>query len=138
MYNSRPRRTNYDGYSKGFAVPENYSGNAFRESGTERVYEEKSISVPDTDADEVKEVVEVKDTAAAEGVSEPVAKIFEKEQKRKGSGLFGSGFGFNVGNIFKGGIGFEELLIIGLIFLIAQSDNNDDIIVLLALLLFIN
>ena len=46
-------------------------------------------------------------------------------------------FGFNVGKLFSGGIGVEELLIIGLILLIAQSENNEDIIVLLALLLFI-
>ena len=39
---------------------------------------------------------------------------------------------------FCGGmIGIEDLLIIGLIFLIAQKENNEDIIVLLALLLFI-
>ena len=50
----------------------------------------------------------------------------------------GSGIGFNVGRLFRGGIGFEELLIIALILLISQNDNNDDIIVLLALLLYIS
>ena len=29
MYNSRPRKMNYGGYSAPFTVPENYSGNAF-------------------------------------------------------------------------------------------------------------
>ena len=30
MYNSRPRRIGYDSFPESFAVPENYSGNAFR------------------------------------------------------------------------------------------------------------
>ena len=40
----------------------------------------------------------------------------------------------------KGGIGFEELLILGLVLLISQSDegeNNNDLAFLLLLLLFI-
>ena len=50
------------------------------------------------------------------------------------SNLFGSlGSAFP----FSHGLGFEELLIIGLILLISQSDTDDDVILLLALLLFV-
>lgn len=133
MYNSRPRKINYDGYPEGFAVPENYSGNAFREN----------VPEPDYPTEEtlhdafVEEVVDEQVAGTAEEAAQPVAKIVEEKQKRGGSLFSRSGFGFNIGNLFGGSIGFEELLIIGLIFLIAQSENNEDIIVLLALLLFI-
>ena len=133
MYNSRPRKINYDGYPEGFAVPENYSGNAFRENVPEPDYPTEE---PLHDAF-VEEVVDEQVAGTAEEAAQPVAKIVEEKQKRGGSLFSRSGFGFNIGNLFGGSIGFEELLIIGLIFLIAQSENNEDIIVLLALLLFI-
>ena len=130
MYNSRPRRTNYDGYPEWLVVPENYSGNAFRES-VEKIIdeiEEESAGREDEGCAEGMEAAQIS--------AEPVHKAFEENHK-KGGGLFSrTGFGFNLSNLF-GSIGFEELLIIGLILLIAQNENNEDIIVLLALLLFI-
>lgn len=114
MY-SRPR---YARYSSDFSVPENYSGNAFRDIEEENVgvSEERS----DVAADEASYV-----EAPAEAVISTVAE-----------GKKDYGFHFDVGKIF-GGIGFEELLIIGLILLMAGGDDNNDIIVFLALLLFI-
>ena len=130
MYNSRPRKMNYGGYSSSFAVPENYSGNAFR-NGQERDAEEEE-KIRSEESARVDEKI-------AEESSQPTLKLSEEREqcappcqcnKRQG-------FGFELGNLFGGKIGFEELLIIGLIFLIAQKENNEDIIVLLALLLFI-
>lgn len=132
MYNSRPRRTNYEGYPGGFAVPENYSGNAFRES----VSAEDFVDISEEASAPAEDEEYIEDKETAEVSAEPVHKAFEENHK-KGGGLFSrTGFGFNLGNLF-GSIGFEELLIIGLILLIAQNENNEDIIVLLALLLFI-
>ncbi len=133
MYNSRPRKMNYDGYPQGFAVPENYSGNAFREN-EEEVVDYTTEEVPSLEEEVFGEAQEI---TVNEEIAEPVGKIFDEKPKSKGGLLSRSGFGFNIGKLFGGGIGFEELLIIGLIFLIAQNDNNEDIIVLLALLLFI-
>ena len=131
MYNSRPRKMSYDGYPEGFAVPENYSGNAFRENVEASEYRSEELPFADSD------VIDENTASADEEAIDAVAKPNEENQCRKGHPLSRTGFGFNVANLFKGGIGFEELLIIGLIFLIAQGDNNEDIIVLLALLLFI-
>ena len=129
MYNSRPRRMSYEGFGESIAVPENYSGSAFREpplsAGTVPSMDEEALDVEDSSAEEKIEEAE----AIEAGLS-----LGEKCEKKLSS--FGSGFGFRFPRIF-GEIGFEELLIIGLIFLIAQSENNEDIIVLLALLLFI-
>ena len=121
MYNSRPRE-----YNRGFAVPENYSGNAFsdkEESGQEVEIIEPEASGPEKE--------ETKESVATDKDTEDVIEVCSAHRGA-------SRFGFNVGKLFRGGIGFEELLIIALILLIAQSDNNDDVIVLLALLLFIS
>ena len=134
MYNSRPRKMNYDGYPQGFAVPENYSGNAFRENGEVDYTNEETMPFEE---EELTEARGAEAETAEEEIAEAVGKIFEEKPKNNGTLLSRSGFGFNIGKLFGGGIGFEELLIIGLIFLIAQSENNEDIIVLLALLLFI-
>ena len=126
MYNSRPRKMNYGGYSSSFAVPENYSGNAF--FGGEE--EEEKITAEQTHS------VEATNTAPFEDTAQAVKLVKESERCEPPSNRR-TGFGFDLGNLFGGRIGFEELLIIGLIFLIAQKENNEDIIVLLALLLFI-
>ena len=117
MYNSRPR--NYKG---GFAVPENYSGNAFVDETNDEV--EENI-IEETEENKAEESI----TAGEDNVDSIKVAAVPQGQSR---------FGLNVGRLFRGGIGFEELLIIALILLIAQNDNNDDVIVLLALLLFIS
>ncbi len=114
MYNSRPR---YDRFSNPVNLPENYSGNAFSIGQKE--------SVPEVD-----EEVEPKDIPSESEI---------REEKKEEIPVLprAERFKLDVGRLFHGGIGVEELLIIGLILLIAQSENNDDIILLLALLLFI-
>jgi len=50
------------------------------------------------------------------------------------------GFRLDLGHLLRresGGIGMEELLIIGVILLLSQSETKDDLILLLLLLLFI-
>ena len=113
MYNSRPR---YDRYSSPISLPENYAGNAFNignQSPSEPIEQPPDQSIP---------VVGEESAGSEQGPAE----IENKER-----------FKLDIGRLFHGGIGVEELLIIGLILLIAQSDNNDDMILLLALLLFI-
>jgi len=154
LYNSRPRYTRYTGYPSTLTVPENYSGNAFGDN----FESEKSI------ADDDDEKVFAEECAASEslecatgeeissetygsdeenennnvGKDKEEAESEECSAKPKKRGILPElNFGFNLGKIFGGGIGFEELLIIGLIFLIAQSEGNEDIIVLLVLLFFI-
>ena len=79
-------------------------------------------------------VVMVEDNAESKGKEESE----ECSAVPKKRSLFGNlGFGFDLGKLF-GNFGFEELLIVGLIFLIAQSEGNEDIILLLILLFFIN
>lgn len=41
-----------------------------------------------------------------------------------------------VAKLTDGGFGFEELLLVGLIFLLSQDEGNDDVLLILALLLF--
>ena len=135
MYNSRPRRMNYNGYQRDFVLPENYAGNAFRENVLEEMDEEIETVIED-EAENIemledmpqtpKEYETVEAVHSCEGESNECKRLPRPRP-----------FGFNVGKLFSGGIGVEELLIIGLILLIAQSENNEDIIVLLALLLFI-
>ena len=140
MYNSRSRRTNYDGYSRDFVLPENYSGNAFREDSADDVK-------VDAESESVIESLVENDEGAeepferAEDVSEESVNTMGKcdiplhNQRKPFSSKLG--FGFNVGKLFGGSFGVEELLLIGLILLISQNDNNEDIIALLVLLLFI-
>ena len=61
-----------------------------------------------------------------------------KEQEDSPSGMKGeitSIFGRSL-NLFSGGLQFEELLLIGLILLLARSEQESDVILWLALLLF--
>ena len=129
MYNSRPR--NYRG---GFAVPENYSGNAFgdKENGGNEFREENKMT--SEFVEEKTETVGSFDDAESIGAEDKKAEIVEVGAAPRNA----SRFGFNASRLFRGGIGFEEILIIALILLISQSDNNEDVIVLLALLLFVS
>ena len=126
MYSRYP---NYR-FSSGVKIPDNYSGNAFKQTESEAETSFEAVDAVETaeakdESALVSAVADTEDSAEALPTSAPPRRP-----------LFG-GFKFNVGRIFSGGIGFEELLIIGLILLIAQSDTDDDMILLLALLLFI-
>ena len=129
MYNSRPR--NYRG---GFAVPENYSGNAFgdEEKGENELLEKRKLTSEfiEEKTENVKPLDEA-DRVHAENEKTEAVEVGAVPRSA-------SRFGFNASRLFRGGIGFEEILIIALILLISQSDNNEDVIVLLALLLFVS
>ena len=132
-------------------LPENYSGNAFTEdfirdnADTQKASEETpeleerkpwnsdSFSASEEKIEETKEEQNGEaDNAESQKESEECSAVPKKRS------LFGNlGFGFDLGKLF-GNFGFEELLIIGLIFLISQSEGNEDIILLLILLFFIN
>ncbi len=129
MYNSRPR--NYRG---GFALPDNYSGNAFSDGEkSENELDREMILEP------VEETVKEEEIEVAAKSEEKTEKTEDAETLEVGALPRGtSRFGLNASRLFRGGIGFEEILIIALILLISQSDNNEDVIVLLALLLFIS
>ena len=111
-------------------IPQNYSGNAFRKE--EKIKEE---------ATEALDEEEIAVAGQPEPVEEPSGSNPSAEEIPAGRLFPSPGFKLDLGRFFKGergfGIGFEELLIIGLIFLIAQGDSKDDLIFLLLLLLFI-
>ena len=149
MYNSRPRYPTYrsGNYSPDFSVPDNYSGNAFRSGVHESeitLEGESNTDMADvniaenTDGMENAEVSvdfdNPDDSPKADESIETMGKVNEGEERRvKEKG----GFGFDIGKLFNGGIGFEEILIIGLMLLVGKDGGNEDIIILLALLLFI-
>ena len=112
-------------FPRGMHVPQNYSGNAFRSNETEET-DTKSANEAE---EEIKEVISTKEDTEPKGESVPTGQLIRSP-----------GFKLDLGRFFHsehGGIGFEELLIIGLIFLISQGESSDDLIFLLLLLLFI-
>ena len=125
MYSRYP---NYR-FSGGMRLPDNYSGNAFKPS--EEEHKEKFLdadgTVPTTTVSEENSLSEDTDSKESAEVFKPNDKKFRLP-----------GFNLNIGRIFSGGFGIEELLIIGIILLLSKSDTDDDIILLLALLLFIS
>ncbi len=130
MYSRYP---NYR-FSGGVKVPDNYSGNAFKPSDTP----EEEIVGTDSSLSHSETVSESEEDSALAVAAESKAEPESVETfKRGGKGIAFPNFKFNIGRIFSGGFGFEELLIIGLILLISQNGADDDIILLLALLLFI-
>lgn len=99
-------------------VPDNYSGNAFRDK-------------------EQKQEVSEEASQEAESVNMPMEKT---EAASEASLLSKRGFGLRLGSLFgKGGsIGTEELLILALILLLADgADGFDDLILFLVILFFI-
>ena len=98
-------------------IPKNYSGNAFSPPPD-----------PSVDTVEAETVEETRNNTTPSSSDAPV--FGEIEQKHSPFGLSRKG----------GGIGLEELLILGLALLISQSDEgdgNNDLAFLLLLLLFI-
>ena len=118
MYNSRPRVRRF---TSEIEVPENYSGNAFRE---EQIDEKLPNEETETSAD--------RKVVAEESVPALAPSVQEKSRADKKAP-----FRFDIGRFFGGSIGFEELLILGLILLVAQNEGNEDILLLLVLLLFV-
>lgn len=134
MYSRYP---NYR-FGSGVRVPENYSGNAFGaktdeiEDGEYRSvpeYIEESAAEHGGDAPPSREDGELS-SAEPEGES-----VEASATKRRGFSL--PSFRFGSEKLF-GSFGFEELLIIALIFLVSAGEKDDDIILFLALLLFVS
>ncbi len=129
MYSRYP---NYR-FSGGVRVPDNYSGNAFKPADESQGENEEAVAEVISSVSETNEGSDTRESLSDMSESAESAPVLKSVA---GKPRFPS-FRFNLGRIFSGGFGFEELLIIGLILLIAQSGTDDDIILLLALLLFI-
>lgn len=129
-------------FQRNVQVPRNYSGNAFRQEKPSDKFLSQETEPPllkgENDIEEQEKIdTDEKDTPKDEKVKQKTS----EETSPVGRSLFSPGFKLDLGRFFNRrdgfGIGFEELLIIGLIFLISQSDSKDDLIFLLFLLLFI-
>ena len=107
---------------KNINIPLNYSGNAFFRS------HETGAAPPPLEPSE-----EINTEGSREGAEVKTSglPVFCEKEGKDSSGLFGL-----LGGGSRG-IGFEELLILGLIFLISQNDSRDDLSLLLLLLLFV-
>ena len=102
----RPQGYRYSGEVR---LPENYSGNTFREPPLI----ESDVAEQENEHNEA-------EPASLPSESTPASKL------HLGS-LFGG----------KGGIGTEELLILALVLLLSDGESNDDLMLFLILLLFI-
>lgn len=119
-------------FSRTVRVPRNYSGNAFRN--------EESLKAPNV-PDNIEGMPEVS-AEAVPPVSDDVVSNQEETAPSAplGKSMLSPGFRLDLGRFLhrdKGGFGFEELLIVGLIFLLSQSETKDDLVFLLLLLLFV-
>ena len=119
-------------FPRNLHVPQNYSGNAFRKE--EPVIDEPSYV-------EAEEALPIQEEPSISTEAPPESPPPADEALTAGRLFPSPGFKLDLGRFFKGkrglGIGFEEILIIGLIFLVAQGDSADDLIFLLLLLLFV-
>ena len=106
--------------SKDLKLPPNYGGSAFYNLSADSAQEPEQ-EVLSSDQQESDLSAELPTSAA----------VNEKESKSESVGLF-HGFGGS-----SGGIGLEELLILGLALIISQNDTKDDLALLLLLLVFI-
>ena len=116
-------------YPRGMRVPENYGGNAFRPLPNGMPDEAEPPQAP---------VTEISEQAPANNdlpLSTPDAPSEAPSESHVPAGRFSLGLPFLHRDGM--GIGFEELLLVGLIFLVAQEGKNDDLVWLLLLLLLI-
>ena len=120
MYSRYP---NYR-FSGGVKIPDNYSGNAFKQVQTEPETEEISAAQVSEERETENDTLQIQENEGA------VPSAVSARRPLLG------GLKFNFGSIFSGGISFEEILIIGMILLLMQDNSDDDIILLLLLILF--
>lgn len=117
-------------FGGGIKIPENYSGNAFSASPTDP---DVPPDLANTELQEVSEDIPVVTVDKNEENTE--TSIFRGGDKRRRASPFG--FRFDLGRLFSGGFGFEELLILAIILLVSQNEAQDDLILFLAILLFV-
>ena len=110
----------------GIKIPENYSGNAFSEPPL-------AVSEETEEMENIEKTEDIESVENAVPVSDERVSASLTRQKRH----LPFGFNFNIGRLFSGGFGFEEILLITLILLVSQNDTGDDLILLLAILLFV-
>lgn len=129
-------------------VPKNYAGNAFRtplsEDDTAPIFiepEKEEFTSQETIQDSNPKTSENESISTEKQENEAKKSAENEKNEHRQAGLFSfPKFDLGLGKIFsRGGIslGFEELLILGLILLIASEGKGDDLILLLILLLFI-
>ena len=128
-------------FPRDMRVPKNYAGNAFRPPLSEQERGEP-IFIENTDNTEELSADEEQTVSLGEQANESKESEKKDEKKEaKQAGLFSfPKFDLGLGKLFSRGginIGFEELLILGIILLIASEGKGDDLILLLILLLFI-
>ena len=127
---------------KTIKIPENYSGCAFAEQKTSSVGTPPYPREHFSPAQEVRRM-EVAKPTLPEPISKPALHEEPKTEKEPiskeepvalpvSSPLGGLG----KSSFLPQGLGFEELLILGLILLLSQSEQDSDIVLWLALLLF--
>ncbi len=131
-------------------IPRNYSGNAFvREdtvpaaAGTATDEEMPPVTPAEPSLATASEAEAVSAEAhTADTESAPPSDTDPAPADKAAAKLFPSpGFRLDFGRLFRKdrgfGLGTEELLLLGLILLVSQSDTKDDLIFLLLLLLFV-
>lgn len=125
-------------------VPHNYSGNAFRQEEPPEPQETvSSVDTLSSMADlppAIRAAEEEREGEGREAASDSLPE--ETDEKTSVGRLFAPpGFRLDLNRFFKHGkgegLGFEELLIMGLILLVAGGERKDDLVFLLFLLLFI-
>lgn len=109
-------------YQKNMNIPPNYGGNAFSEDLSAQPKEDSitEFSAPPQE-----------DACEKQGGEIQLATPEAQEATHTSAG------NFRLGSLLGGKIGAEELLLLAVIFLLADSEGSDDILWLLILLLFI-
>ena len=115
MY-TRPHNTRF---ASAVRIPAHYSGNAFAA--------DDEPAVPNPQASEAPPQTYAPPAPKAESDSSTETSIRPQTPK----------FGLSLRGLFSGGIGSEELLILGMILLLLGNEGTDDLVLLLLLLLFI-
>ena len=113
-------------------VPENYSGSMFSADYSNVEGTDIKNAAPEVlpcSEKKAKDGTDVYESKTEEGQ----VSFVEMAQKK----VHAPAFGFDALRLFRGGFGFEELLLISLILLVSQGGGDDELILLLALLLFV-
>ena len=131
---------------KSIQIPKNYSGCAFPEQRTSTAGIKptpREHFVPPTDVRRVEVAKPTLSEAPCKPLIPPLSEASANAEatcnnEPNGSGLSGLSHFGGLGNasFLSKGLGFEELLLLGLIILLSQSEQSSDIVLWLALLLF--